>query len=46
MTDAEHKEGDTWTNVYNGKVYRWNAERKLWVWTGETIPVPLLGEFP
>lgn len=40
----QHEVGDTWTNPYNGRVYRWDG--KQWVWTGETIPVPHLGEFP
>jgi hypothetical protein len=29
-----------------GKVYRWDAKKGKWVWTGETVPVPFVGEFP
>jgi hypothetical protein len=42
----ERKDGEQWTNLLNGRVYRWSTERDLWVWTGETVPVPRLGEFP
>lgn len=29
------KEGDSWTHKETGKMYRWSAEREMWVWTGE-----------
>jgi hypothetical protein len=44
--DAERKEGDTWVHMGTGRVYRWSVNLQLWVWTGETVPVPCLGEFP
>jgi hypothetical protein len=34
--------GQQWINPFSGRVYLWDG--KQWVWTGEEVPVPQIGE--